>query len=82
MDRHYHSFYASNDGFVCAERESDVPLHVKEALPFFFYRGHSNHARYGVYYLCQTHNLHDDSQKRFEKREHTIHLKSAICNGI
>lgn len=71
--------------FVRAERENDFHLHLKavaEALPYFFSAGHINYARYGVYYLRQMESLPDDVLERFEKGEHTVHLKAGIWNGI
>lgn len=71
--------------FVRAEREGDFPLHLKvveEMLPYFFSAGHVNYARYGVHYLHQMKSLPAEVHQRFEKGEHTIHLKAGIWNGI
>ena len=71
--------------FVRAEREGDFPLHLKsveDAIPYFFSAGHINYARYGVHYLRQMKHLPGEIRERFDKGEHTIHLKAGTWNGI
>ena len=71
--------------FVRAERENDFLLHLKaveDAIPYFFSAGHVIYARYGVHHLRQTQSLPEKVRCRFEKREHTLHLKSGIWNGM
>jgi len=49
--------------FVWAEHEGDWPLHmwaVKQMIPYFFASGHTNYARYGLYYLRSMERLPDD----------------------
>ena len=71
--------------FVRAERENAFSLHLKaveDAIPYFFSAGHVNYARYGVHYLLQMQSLPEEVRCRCKKREHTLHLKSGIWNGI
>ena len=84
-DRHYHSCYALMMKFVRTERETEFPHYLKvviEYLKYVFIAGNIKYAQYGVSYLCQMDDFPDDIQKRFKKGDHTIHLKSEICNGI
>ena len=71
--------------FVRAERENAFLLHLKaveDAIPYCFSAGHVNYARYGVHYLLQMQSLPEEVRCRCKKREHTLHLKSGIWNGI
>ena len=54
--------------FVWAEREGDWPLHmwaVQQMIPYFFASGHTNYARYGLYYLRSMERLPDDILEDF-----------------
>ena len=71
--------------FVCAERESDRPLHmlaVEKMLPYFFASGHVNYARYGLYYLRSMQRLHPKVLKKFVQGEHVMHHQDGLWNGI
>ena len=71
--------------YVRAEKEADWPLHltaVKKMIPLFFAAGHTNYARYALYYLHSMEEMPEDIRQHFMKGEHTMHHKDSLFNGI
>ncbi len=71
--------------YTRAEREGDWALHiaaVNEMMPLFFAAGHTNYARYGLYYVRSMEAMPDDVRSHFMKGEHTMHHKEGLFNGI
>ena len=71
--------------YIRAEREADWPLHlqtVQQMMPLFFAAGHTNYARYGLYYLRSMQEMPSEVRKHFDNGEHTVHHTPGLFNGI
>ncbi|KAG1662134.1 hypothetical protein GQR58_021089 [Nymphon striatum] len=65
--------------YIRAEREADWALHLdsRRDASLFFAAGHVHYARYALYYLRSMQGLPADIQKKFVKRQHTMHHSTA-----
>ena len=71
--------------YVRAEREGDWPLHllaVEKMIPYFFAAGHSNYARYGLYYLRDMKRLPEEVRLKFMNGAHVMRHQMGLFNGI
>jgi len=71
--------------FIRVEREGEWPLHLaalKAMVLYFFAAGHTNYARYDLYYLRQMENLPEDVLSHFGAGEHIMRHQAGLWNGI
>ena len=70
--------------YVRAEREVNLPLHLKAVklmLSYLFAAGHVNNARYGMYYLMSM-MINSSNAKMFPSVEHVMRHVPGFQNAI